>query len=64
MLVMASPLGMIIAAPICDTMGVNICFIIFGIIAAICGISPLFVKDIMNIENDNLEEVNEQKVLE
>ncbi|MEG1704988.1 MAG: hypothetical protein RR290_00230 [Clostridia bacterium] len=55
---------MIIAAPICDTMGVNICFIIFGIIAAICGISPLFVKDIMNIENDNLEEVNEQKVLE
>lgn len=63
-IVIATPLGMIIAAPISDTMGVASCFIIFGFASIICGITPLFIKDIMNIEKKEGTEINEQRVLE
>ena len=46
-----SPIGLIIAGPIADKLGVQSWFIIGGIVTGVMGIGSLFVPAIMNFEN-------------
>src|SRR4030066_2106144 len=45
-----SPIGLIIAGPIADKLGVQTWFIIGGIVTGLMGIGSLFVPAIMNFE--------------
>lgn len=47
-----SPLGLIIAGPLADRLGVQMWYIIGGIVTAALGVGALFVPAIMNIESD------------
>ncbi|HET9908912.1 MAG TPA: MFS transporter [Anaerolineales bacterium] len=51
-----SPLGLLIAGPLSDALGIQIWFWAGGLICALIGIAGFFVPSIMNIEN-NKEEI-------
>jgi DHA3 family macrolide efflux protein-like MFS transporter len=51
-----SPLGLLIAGPLSDALGVRVWFWAGGLICALIGIAGFFVPTIMNIEN-NKEEI-------
>jgi hypothetical protein len=46
-----SPLGLIIAGPIADNLGVQTWFMIGGIVTLLMGITSLFIPAIMNFEH-------------
>jgi DHA3 family macrolide efflux protein-like MFS transporter len=53
-----SPLGLIIAGPIADKLGVQTWFIIGGVVTGIMGIGSFFIPAIMHFEDDKKEPVS------
>jgi len=47
-----SPLGVLIAGPLSDALGIQVWFWVAGIICVIIGIAGFFIPAIMNIENN------------
>ena len=47
------PLGLIIAGPLADRLGVQSWFIVGGLISALLGVGAFFVPAITNIEDDS-----------
>ena len=47
-----SPLGMILAAPVADWLGIQAWFIAGGLVTMGMGLAGLFIPVIMNIEED------------
>lgn len=47
-----SPLGLLIAGPLSDALGIQVWFWVGGIICVIIGIAGFFVPAIMDIENN------------
>jgi DHA3 family macrolide efflux protein-like MFS transporter len=58
-----SPIGLIVAGPIADKLGVQTWFIIGGIVTCVMGVSGLFIPAIMNFEEgrSGIEAVTEGK---
>ena len=46
-----TPLGLIIAAPIADTFGVNTWYIVGGAVTALMGVAGFFIPSVVHIEN-------------
>jgi len=50
-----SPLGLLIAGPLSDALGIGVWFWAGGIICILIGISGFFIPAVMNIENNREE---------
>jgi DHA3 family macrolide efflux protein-like MFS transporter len=48
-----SPLGMAIAGPVSDALGVRFWFVVAGTVCVLMGIAAAFVPVLMNLENTN-----------
>ena len=55
-----TPLGLLVAGPLADRSGVNVMFIIAGIVFLAVGAFTLLNTDVRNIENNHKETINEQ----
>jgi DHA3 family macrolide efflux protein-like MFS transporter len=47
-----SPLGLIIAGPLADRFGVQVWFLVGGVLTGLLGVAALLIPAIMNIEED------------
>ena len=48
-----SPLGLIIAGPVADALGVRTWFVVGGVVTALMGVISIFIPAVMYIEDDN-----------
>jgi MFS family permease len=49
----AAPLGMLIAGPISDALGVQLWFIVAGVVGLVMGIGMPFVQPVMHLEDQH-----------
>lgn len=57
---LVSPLGLIIAGPIADTLGIQVWFWVTGITCATMGVAGLFIREVMRMEEEKTEASAEQ----
>lgn len=50
-----SPLGMVLAGPVADRLGVRTWFVVGGIVCMLAGLGSFFVPDIVHIEDDRAQ---------
>jgi len=56
---LVSPLGLVIAGPISDALGIQLWFWVAGIVCAAMGVSGFFIPTVMRMEEEKQESTNE-----
>ncbi len=52
---LVSPLGLLIAGPISDALGIQLWFWVSGVTCAVMGLAGFFIRDVMRMEEEKTD---------